>query len=514
MALDASQSLGAAIALQGTPTDKTDKFYEMGIKADAAKAKAEANRATKDAKEIERLSKMFKIDLNGYLPGKTEKAKVRAAEFVKLMSDKKAQGVEVTSDPEVMTAYNNLTIDLANWKKEKEYYTADILTGTQKPQEFAINPKAKGWLTGEIQEDYQPGDALVNIIDYSKQAKDWATGVRTDKVGRDVGGLNKTTDVFDVEETKKRSDSWINQAFDPVTPNPNSTKFVKEYTAAFAKTPEGQIGTDAEKAEKLKTFLYDEAFKYFQGFQGSSDLEKRDKGVTVNNYQGGPANQGGAVGTKQKSFDLGFQTNTPGYAATDKVTSLEGTVFEGADLSVLIPSSAISVDSGERLSGQKGTKKVTGGEMQIINVFKQGTKAKDGTDLSGTAIPDKYLDIQLKAGVVEPKLMFFGQIDNGKDEPTTGFFAPAESMIKNYDVLTASGKIGKQEIKEQYDRLEAIVNQKRDEYNSKSTKKAQPKAQPTQGGQVQTQAEWNKEWAKKKKGEQMVGLDGKTYTKK
>jgi hypothetical protein len=492
MALDASSSLGAAIGIQGTPTDKSMQFAQLGARQDAAAAKQKAAGADKDAKEVERLAKMFKVDFDGYLPKRAEEIKLKAAEFTKLMQDSKASGNQIDSDPKIIDAYNNLRVELQKAKQERIDWSNDVNKYKKDPNSFAFDPEKMkyGSLDAPDNADYYvEGMGLINKIDYVPKAQKLATEVGQVDVTRDVGGLQKRVKEYNAEETKKRADQWINGALDAELPDLTAQKFLDEKIKEFYLKPENTIGNEVERAAKQDEaiqYAKNEAYKYFKSFQSKIDAENRDRpnvtNVTVNT--GGAQAGGKAVGTSAKSFDLGFQTNAPGYAETSKVTSLDGTVFEGADLSVLIPSNAVSVDSGQRLTGNKGNKKVTGGEMQIINVFKQGTKAKDGTDLSGTAVPDEYLDLQLKAGVVEPKLMFFGQIDNGKDAPTTGFFAPAESMIKNYDVLTASGKIGKQEIKDQYDRLEKIVAAKRGEYEAKAPKRNA--AQPTGGTQPKT----------------------------
>lgn len=478
MALDASSSLGAAIGLAGTPTDKADKFYEMGIKADTVKAKAEASKAAKEEKEVERLARMFKVDLGAYLPKTARVAQKKAAEFTKLMADKKAAGVDISSDAETVNAYNNLTMFLEQGKAEKTEFTNDVLAQKTKPNEFAWDNKYNAYATGDIPDDaefYTATKALKNIVNYEPEAKDLALSVAKDVTGKD----GRVISVYDPVYTKQRAEEWINSAFDPNAPNPKAAKFMKERAEEFSNSVESKVGTPEEKALKLNNYLVDETFKYFQSFQPTSDVEKQQNVTNVNVNTGAQPVSGKAVGTGPKEFELGFQTKSTG-PKKGKISSIDGTVFEGADLQVLIPSNAIDVSTGAKLSGNLGTQKVIGGEMQIINVFKKGTKAKDGSDLSGTPIPDEYLNMHLKNGVVEPKLMFFGQIKGDDNVPSTNFFAPAETMIKNYDVLTASGKIGKQEIKEQYDRLENIVNQKRTEYQASSPKATTPQ----QGGQT------------------------------
>jgi hypothetical protein len=491
MALDASSSLGAAIGLAGTPTDKTDKFYEMGIKADMAKAKADAAKAAKEDKaaaERDRLMKLWKIDPKKYLPERNEEIREKLADYTLTLQEYTRRGEDPAASPEFIKKNAELMLFLGGAEQEFEAVKSDTDFYTKNATKFKKNDNLNPERFQKGSQFYKTGDGIESTVSWTDIAAETAPKVGVSRIETPNGNGTSTVLQTVPEKNLYYAETFISKGLPGVNGEPpqdwvaanfiKETKDILNQNAAYRELED----KDPNKNKMLLDTLKDRYVKALEAGQ------KREEGITqraqtnVNINMGGGDDTGKAVGTGKKTFSVNYKT-TAGGVKTGDATSIDGATFKEAEVKATLPKDAIDMNTGERLV-TVGSQKIKGGEIQLVYTYADGTESPEGIILSGNILPDQNVtEGQLKSGKVVPKLVFLGEIiqtnSQGK-ESVTPFYSSADAILKNFDVISTSGDKNKDYILKQYNKLKEREKEETDKLGVKPTQ-AQPKAQ---GGQT------------------------------
>jgi hypothetical protein len=267
--------------------------------------------------------------------------------------------------------------------------------------------------------------------------------------------------------------------------------------------------------------------------EGMAQVEKALASYLKENKK--PAPQGGGYGlgyassiTKPTSgrVDFGMTTEKQGggtMTAQSSVTSPAQITFSTAMPTTLVqPSVSYGLENGKTLNNDADFKdnklfEVALSKVALLPVYKKGVTRKGGVDISGEIVDDLNLNDERLNGKYEYKVFAIGQGtkeisagSRGKELITKDLYIPI-NQVKDavWDKLAQSEK--ESVMKNIFDMKSMATD-----YNSKlkSPSGTKPAAEKSKGETNLTPEEWNKKWASLKVGESIIGLNGKTYTKK
>lgn len=504
MALDASQSLGAAISLQGTPTDKADKFYEMGIKADVAKAKAgKAAKADKDAAERDRLIKLWKVDPKEYNPLRTEEIKEKLANYTVKLQNYTSRGIDPSSDPEFIRQNAALNLYLQGAKDEAKAMSDDEVFLRNNPTSARRTKNLSPERFVKDSPFYMAGEGVESTKTWQDVAFEQAPKVGTVKI--ETPNANGSTTILQTapELNKYYADQFIKKGL-------NGQDWV---AAKLIQDTEAELNTnlafkelDDKDPNKQMTLLAAATDKYVRALEAAQKKEEtltQKSSTNIYNNMGGkqpyfdPKKGGGTTKTRfgfpteaaGAEEEISVNGETPKNSTDKESTAIASQTFGDAKLTINLPVNTRDVETGREITTKKSVP-ITGGSAKARWVFKDGAKIGGGKtilsdngkkvkinpiNVGGLLVPDDMLEQYKKSGLVEAKVMFEGTMDD--NGVVTSFYTPASAVLKSYAYLDESGKTNKTYFEDMMSELEKKANEANATLSTKTT------ATPQQGGQ-------------------------------